>query len=43
MTVTSRSRGSAPTINPWVGVAILGAYAAVALAIGGWRLIRRDA
>ena len=35
--------GSAPTFNPWVGLAILSGYAAVALGIGGWGLIRRDA
>jgi ABC-2 type transport system permease protein len=36
-------KGSAPTFNPWVGLAILGVYAAVALGLGGWRLIHRDA
>jgi ABC-2 type transport system permease protein len=35
--------GSVPTFKPWVGLAILSAYAAVALGIGGWRLVRRDA
>jgi ABC-2 type transport system permease protein len=36
-------KGSTPTFNPWVGLAILSAYATIALGIGGWRLIRRDA
>ena len=35
--------GSAPTFNPWVGLAILSAYAAVALGVGAWSLVRRDA
>jgi ABC-type transport system involved in multi-copper enzyme maturation permease subunit len=40
---THLPRGSAPTFNPWVGLAILIAYAAVALGVGAWRLVRRDA
>ena len=35
--------GSAPSFSPWVGLAILVAYAAVALGAGAWRLVRRDA
>jgi ABC-2 type transport system permease protein len=30
-------------LSPWTGLALLGLYAAVALAIGGWLLVRRDA
>jgi len=30
-------------LSPWTGLAVLGLYAAVALAIGGWLLVRRDA
>jgi ABC-type transport system involved in multi-copper enzyme maturation permease subunit len=40
---THLPNGSAPTFNPWVGLAILSAYAAVALGIGAWRFVRRDA
>jgi ABC-2 type transport system permease protein len=40
---THLPKGSAPTFNPWVGLAILSAYAAVALGIGAWKLVRRDA
>jgi ABC-2 type transport system permease protein len=29
--------------SPWIGMAILAGYAAVALGVGGWRLARRDA
>jgi ABC-2 type transport system permease protein len=39
-------RGSAQCVHflsPWTGLAVLGLYAAVALAIGGWLLVRRDA
>jgi len=35
--------GSTPSFNPWVGLAILVAYAAVALGVGAWRLTQRDA
>ena len=37
---THLPKSSAPTFNPWVGLAILSAYAAVALGIGAWRLVR---
>jgi ABC-2 type transport system permease protein len=40
---THLPKGSTPTFNPWVGLAILAAYAAVALGIGAWRLVQRDA
>jgi ABC-2 type transport system permease protein len=30
-------------LSPWAGLAVLCLYAAVALAIGGWLLVRRDA
>lgn len=44
MTVTTHlPQGSAPTFNPWVGLAILSAYAAVALGSGALSLLRRDA
>jgi len=35
--------GSNPTFSPWVGMAVMCGYAAVALGIGGWLLVRRDA
>jgi ABC-type transport system involved in multi-copper enzyme maturation permease subunit len=40
---THVSSGSAPTFNAWVGLAIMAGYAALALGIGGWRMMRRDA
>ncbi len=40
---THLPKGSTPTFNPWVGLAILSAYAAVALGFGAWKLVRRDA
>jgi ABC-2 type transport system permease protein len=30
-------------LSPWAGLAMLALYAAVALAVGGWLLVRRDA
>jgi hypothetical protein len=30
-------------LSPWVGFGILSAYAAAALAVGGWLMVRRDA
>jgi ABC-type transport system involved in multi-copper enzyme maturation permease subunit len=46
-TVTS-TRGTGSFVghhafNPWVGLLVLAGYAAVALLIGGWRMVRRDA
>lgn len=35
--------GNAPTFSPWVGLAIMGGYAVLALVIGGRRLVRHDA
>jgi len=31
------------TLSPWAGLGIIGGYAAVLLAVGGWLLARRDA
>ncbi len=31
------------TLSPWAGLGIIGGYAAILLAIGGWLLARRDA
>jgi ABC-2 type transport system permease protein len=30
-------------LSPWTGLGVLGMYAAVALGVGGWLLVRRDA
>jgi len=35
--------GNAPTLSPWTGLAVMLGYAALALALGGWRLVRHDA
>jgi ABC-type transport system involved in multi-copper enzyme maturation permease subunit len=35
--------GATPSFNAWVGLAIMAGYAAIALGIGGWRMVRRDA
>jgi ABC-type transport system involved in multi-copper enzyme maturation permease subunit len=35
--------GATPAFNAWVGVALMAGYAALALGIGGWRMMRRDA
>jgi ABC-2 type transport system permease protein len=32
-----------PVFSPWVGFAILGAYAAGVMAVAGWLMVRRDA
>jgi ABC-type transport system involved in multi-copper enzyme maturation permease subunit len=40
---THLGSGSAPTFNAWVGLAIMAGYAALALGVGGWRMMRRDA
>jgi ABC-2 type transport system permease protein len=42
-TTSHLSKGAPPSFSPWVGLALLGAYALLALSIGGWRLVRRDA
>jgi ABC-2 type transport system permease protein len=45
MTSVNTHTGSnpVPTLSPWVGLALLAGYAALALGIGGWRMMRRDA
>ncbi|MBU6515674.1 MAG: ABC transporter permease subunit [Acidobacteria bacterium] len=43
MTSVTHALGSGPSFSPWVGFAILCGYAALALAVGGWLLVRRDA
>ena len=36
-------RGQVQFLSPWAGLGVLGLYAAVALGVGGWLLVRRDA
>jgi ABC-2 type transport system permease protein len=43
MTSVRHSFDFGPTFSPWTGFAIMCAYAAVALLIGGWLMVRRDA
>jgi ABC-type transport system involved in multi-copper enzyme maturation permease subunit len=40
---THLGSGATPSFSPWVGLALLAGYAALALGIGGWRMMRRDA
>jgi ABC-2 type transport system permease protein len=40
---THLGRGAAPTFNTWVELALMAGYTALALGIGGWRMMRRDA
>jgi ABC-type transport system involved in multi-copper enzyme maturation permease subunit len=40
---THLGSGATPSFSPWVGLAVLAGYAVIALGIGGWRMIRRDA
>jgi ABC-type transport system involved in multi-copper enzyme maturation permease subunit len=40
---THLGSGATPSFSPWVGLALLAGYAALALGVGGWRMIRRDA
>jgi ABC-2 type transport system permease protein len=40
---THLGSGAAPSFNVWVGLALMAGYAALALGIGGWRMMRRDA
>ncbi len=40
---TGRSFDIGPTFSPWVGFAVMCGYAAAALLIGGWLMVRRDA
>ena len=43
MTTVSGRAAAAARLLPWVGLAVLGAYAAAALLLGGWVMVRRDA
>ena len=43
MTTTGRSFDLGPTFSPWTGFAVMCAYAAATLLIGGWLMVRRDA
>jgi ABC-2 type transport system permease protein len=40
---THLGAGSTPSFNAWAGLALMAGYAALALCIGGWRMMRRDA
>jgi len=39
----STSKRLEDTLSPWTGLGLLSLYAAAALAVGGWLLVRRDA
>ena len=43
MATTGHSFDFAPAFSPWVGFGVMCAYAAVALLVGGWLMVRRDA
>ena len=43
MTSTRPSLDFGPTLSPWTGFALMCIYAAVALLVGGWLMVRRDA
>ncbi len=43
MTSTRGQFDFGPTFSPWTGFAVMCAYAAAALLIGGWLMVRRDA
>jgi hypothetical protein len=43
MTAVRQSFDFGPTFSPWVGFALMCAYAAAALLLGGWLMVRRDA
>jgi ABC-2 type transport system permease protein len=43
MTSTGRSFDIGPAFAPWTGFGLMCAYAAAALLIGGWLMVRRDA
>ncbi len=43
MTTVAPSVGHSTAFGPWVGFALVCAYAVVALAVGGWMMARRDA
>ena len=40
---THLGSGATPSFSFWVGLALMAGYAALALGIGGWRMMRRDA
>jgi ABC-2 type transport system permease protein len=40
---THLGSGGTPSFNVWVGLALMAGYAALALGIGGWRMMGRDA
>jgi hypothetical protein len=41
--MTSPTTHATSAFSPWVGFAVLVVYALVALGVGGWLLVRRDA
>ncbi len=43
MTSVTHTIGQSPALSPWVGFAVVCAYAAVALVVGGVLMVRRDA
>jgi ABC-2 type transport system permease protein len=43
MTSVLHTGGGAPALSPWVGFAVVSAYAIVALVVGGVLMVRRDA
>jgi hypothetical protein len=43
MTTVRHTLGGTPTFSPWVGLAVMSAYAIGALVIGGVLMVRRDA
>ena len=43
MTSVGHTFGQSPALNPWVGFAVVCAYAIGALAVGGVLMVRRDA
>lgn len=43
MTSVTHVLGNGPSLSPWTGFAVLCGYAFVALAVGMWMLVRRDA
>jgi ABC-2 type transport system permease protein len=40
---THLGSGATPSFNAWLGLVLMAGYAALALGIGGWRMMRRDA
>jgi ABC-2 type transport system permease protein len=43
MTSVRHTLDFAPSLSAWTGFAVMCAYAAAALVIGGWLMVRRDA